>query len=141
MAKASTSSKTRGQTKRRTQQGGDIIRIQNVGNSTAVAAGRKSSATVTNTSTAPLVGWIDVVKEEIDSLQGVSPAEKDDLKEQVDKIDKEARKGSKAEIGRLEKLINTLSVLAPDIFDVVIATLASPLTGGWYSERLAAKQK
>jgi hypothetical protein len=38
-------------------------------------------------------------------------------------------KGDQAEPSRLEKLINTLSVMAPDIFEVAVATLANPLAG------------
>ena len=109
---------------------GDVIRIQNVGAGSAVAAGRGAKASViSNESLSSIVEWMTQINKKIDSLPKISQAEKQDIKQQVEKIGDEVQKGSKAEVGRLEKLINTLSVMAPDIFDVVIATLANPLAG------------
>jgi hypothetical protein len=82
------------------------------------------------------------INKNIDSLPNVSQAEKEDLKQQVEKIGDEVQKGSKAEAGRLEKLINTLNVMAPDIFDVVIATIANPLAGiGLVIKKIGDKAK
>jgi len=59
----------------------------------------------------------------------LSDSEKQDAKEHIGKIEQEASKGSTAELERLSKLINTFQVMAPDIFDVAIATLVNPLLG------------
>ncbi len=122
---------------------GDVIRIQNVGVGAAVAAGRGAKASIINNeSLSSIVEWMTQINKKIDSLPNVSQAEKEDLKQQVEKIGGEAQKGSKAEVGRLEKLINTLSVIAPDIFDVVIATLANPLAGiGLVIKKIGDKAK
>lgn len=130
-------------TKKKTPEVGDVIRIQNVGAGAAVAAGRSAKASVTNNeSLSSIIGWMTQINKNIDSLPNVSQAEKEDLKQQVEKIGDEVQKGSKAEVGRLEKLINTLNVMAPDIFDVVIVTIANPLAGiGLVIKKIGDKAK
>jgi septum formation inhibitor MinC len=122
---------------------GDVISIQNVGSGAAVAAGRGAKASViSNKSLSSIVEWMAQINKKINSLPDISQAEKEDIKQQVEKIGDEAQKGSKAEVGRLEKLINTLNVMAPDIFDVVIATLANPLAGiGLVIKKIGDKAK
>jgi hypothetical protein len=73
--------------------------------------------------------WSSQLHTKIDAQPELSEDEKDDLKTQVDKIQSEAAKGKETDPGRLEKLINTLAVMAPDIFEVAVATLANPLAG------------
>lgn len=109
---------------------GDIIKIQNVGAGAAVAAGRGATASITsNESVTAIVEWVHKTNKEIDSLPDISQAEKEDLKQQIEKIGDETKKDLKADVNRLEKLINTIAVMSPDIFDIVIATLANPLAG------------
>lgn len=130
-------------TKKKNPEVGDVIKIQNVGAGAAVAAGRSAKASVINNeSLSSIVGWMTQINKNIDSLPDVSQAEKEDLKQQVEKIGDEVQKGSRAEVGRLEKLINTLNIMAPDIFDVVIATLANPLAGlGLVIKKIGDKAK
>lgn len=116
--------------KKKMPEVGDVISIQNVGSGAAVAAGRGAKASViSNESLSSIFEWMAQINKKVNSLPGISQAEKEDIKQQVEKIGNEAQKGSKAEVGRLEKLINTFKVMAPDIFDVVITTLANPLAG------------
>ncbi len=65
----------------------------------------------------------------IDARPNISADDKQDLKEQIGKIQTEAAKGERMDSGRLEKLINILSVIAPDVFEVAVTTLANPLEG------------
>lgn len=122
---------------------GDVISIQNVGPSAAVAAGRSAKASIVNNEPlSSIIGWMAQINKKIDLLSNISQAEKEDLKQQVEKIGDEVQKGSKVELGRLEKLINTLSIIAPDIFDVVIATLTNPLAGiGLVIKKIGDKAK
>jgi len=122
---------------------GDVISIQNVGSGAAVAAGRGAKASViSNESLSSIVEWMAQINKKVNSLPNISQAEKEDIKQQVEKIGDEAQKGSKAEVGRLEKLINTVNVMSPDIFDVVIATLANPLAGiGLVIKKIGDKAK
>ena len=55
--------------------------------------------------------------------------EKGDVKNQVDKIKETILSDQGKNPGRLEKLINTLAIMSPDIFDVIVSTLANPLAG------------
>jgi ribosomal protein S18 acetylase RimI-like enzyme len=73
--------------------------------------------------------WRDQMNAMIDARTDMAEADREDMKAQVAKIQAEASKGAQADPGRLEKLINTLAVLGPDIFEVAVATLESPLKG------------
>jgi hypothetical protein len=76
-----------------------------------------------------LAQWRALVESKIEAQSNLSAADKKDLKDQVAKIQAEASKGAEADPSRLEKLINTLAVMAPDIFEVAVTTLANPLAG------------
>lgn len=120
---------TNKQVKRIKMPTGDTITIRGVGAGAAVAAGRNASASVTSSSTNDVFEkWTAEINKKIDALN-VSQNEKGDLKRQIEEIEKEIRKGPQTEKSRLEKLINTLSVMSTDIFEVVVATLQNPLAG------------
>lgn len=55
--------------------------------------------------------------------------DKEEIQEQIEKIEKEAQKGEHAHEGRLKRWLGTLGEMAPDIFDVVISTLTNPMMG------------
>ena len=76
-----------------------------------------------------LAEWKSRMEAWIDSQATLSQDEQKDLKEQVAKIETEAAKGDQADASRLERLINTLAVIGPDIFEVAVTTLANPLAG------------
>jgi len=110
---------------------GDSQTMGDIGAGAAVAAGRGASAQVASSSdlAALLTQWRAQIEAKIDAQPDLSAEDKKDLKEQVVKIETEAAKGEQVEPSRLEKLINTLSVMGPDIFDVAVTTLANPLSG------------
>ncbi len=111
--------------------GGDTISMEVHGNDNVTAAGRGAMAVVSRGTEPPedLVAWQKEMEKRIDALNDLLPADKTDLKENIDKVAKEAAKGKVADRGRLERLLNTICAMAPDIFDVAIATLANPLAG------------
>jgi len=129
--------------KRTKSEGGDTIKIQHVGAGAVVAAGRGAkAASISNGNLSPTEKWVEQINAKIDALSKLPQSEKDDLRDQVEKIGDEMQRGSKAEMSRLEKLINTLTVMAPDIFDVVVATLQSPLAGaGMVIKKIGDKVK
>jgi len=143
MKKKGNSKKIAATSEKEEKNGGDVITVQGIGSSAAVAAGRGAKASVTNTeSVSSVVAWKAQINQVIDSSPDISRAEKEDLKQQVEKISDEIQKGSKAETGRLEKLINTMGIMAPDIFEVIVATLANPLTGiGLVIKKIGDKAK
>lgn len=65
----------------------------------------------------------------IDARPEFSTDDRRDFKEQIGKIQAEAAKGTAMDMSRLEKLINTLAVIGPDVFEVAMATLVNPLAG------------
>jgi hypothetical protein len=110
--------------------GGDVITVDNRGDHSAIAAGRGAKAVISQASPAPeMESWRKDMEKRIDALKGFLPEDKTDLKGNIAKIAEEVSQGRKANPGRLERLINTISGMAPDIFEVAVATLASPLAG------------
>lgn len=54
---------------------------------------------------------------------------KDKLENQVKKIETEAAKGEAADQSKLERWLTTLAKMAPDIVEVMAASLAGPVAG------------
>jgi hypothetical protein len=108
--------------------GGDKITTGNI-SGTSVAIGRGAKAVGSLDLAALLAQWQAQMEAKIDAQPNVSADDKKDLKEHVGKIQAEAAKGEQADPSRLEKLINTLAVIGPDIFDVAVTTLVNPLGG------------
>jgi guanylate kinase len=57
------------------------------------------------------------------------PSRPANVQEQVKKIEKEAAKGEKADPAKLEGSLVKLARMAPDILDVILASLGGPVTG------------
>jgi hypothetical protein len=57
------------------------------------------------------------------------PALKEDTHQAVSKIEEEVKKGDSADPMRLERWLTNLASMAPDIWDVAVSTLGSPLAG------------
>jgi hypothetical protein len=111
-------------------QAGDRNIIINYGDHAANAAGDHATATVNHVeSPAGLKQWQEEMEKRIEAQAGLLPDDKTDLKTNVTGILKEISKGKQADPGRLERLLNTIGSMAPDILEVAIATLANPLLG------------
>ena len=99
----------------------------------SVHAGRDivggDSYNVDHAESANFADWRAQMEKQIDAQSNLTPTEKQDLKEIVAKITGEGTLGKHADPGRIEKLINTLAALAPDIFEVATTTLVNPLVG------------
>jgi hypothetical protein len=111
--------------------GGDTNTISITGNQNAVATGggRASVTHLEETGLSNFSAWRKQIGREVGRLKGVSEEDKSILKQNIEQIAREAEKGTQADASRLERLINTLSAMAPDILDVAIATLSNPLAG------------
>ena len=129
--------------KRIPKAGGDVITVDNRGDNSAIAAGRGARAAVTQSSSIPeMETWRKDMEKRIEAAKGLLPADKADLKENVAKIAEEVSKGKKANPGRLERLLNSVSGMAPDIFEVALATLANPLAGlGLVAKKIGDRAK
>ena len=125
------------------QQAGDVITVNNRGNNSALVAGRGAKAVISQVEAASeLKKWRKDMEKWIDTKKDLLPAEKTDLKDNVAKVADEVSKGMQADSGRLERLLNVILSIAPDIFDVAIATLANPLAGlGLVAKKIGEKAK
>lgn len=109
---------------------GDVITVSSRGNSNVIAAGREAKAIITYAATsADMNIWRKEMEKRIDTLKDLLPADKADLKENVVKVAEEMSKGKEVDSGRLERLLNVIGGMAPDILDVAMTTLANPLAG------------
>lgn len=78
---------------------------------------------------AALVAWKQAIEAKIDALADLDSDEKEDIRAKVQKVETEVAKGDAADPKRLERLINTLSVMAPDILEVTAKILQNPFAG------------
>ncbi len=71
------------------------------------------------------------------------PAEdKTDLKAEVKELETELQKGEQADATFLERRLRNIKRMAPDILDVIVATLANPLAGfSTIAAKVAGKMK
>ena len=69
------------------------------------------------------------VRRKVKSRRANPSVDKAKLENQVKKIETEAAKGSAADPGKLERWIRTLAKMAPDIVEVMAASLAGPVGG------------
>ena len=73
--------------------------------------------------------WRKEMEGKINALRDLPPEDKSTLNQQVGQIAREAEKGPEADPRRIERLLNTIAVMAPDIFDVAVTTVINPLAG------------
>ena len=113
-----------------TQSRGDVITVNNQGNSNAIAAGRGAKASISHADeSADMAAWRKKMDKNIDALRNLLPEDKVDLKENIAKVAEEVSKGDDADLGLIERLLNMLGGMSADIFDVAVATLVNPLAG------------
>ena len=59
----------------------------------------------------------------------IPPAVKKTMEESVKQIEQEIKKGNKAEPSFVQKRLENIKKMAPDIFEIVLATLQNPSAG------------
>ena len=72
--------------------------------------------------------FTEVIKK-IEQRPNTSPEDKEDLKANVVEIKAEAEKGEQADESFLSRRLRNIERIAPDIADVVLATLTNPVAG------------
>jgi hypothetical protein len=112
------------------KQVGGVIAVKKRGSNSAITTGRKSKDVVSQAETvAELKKWRKNMEKWIDGQKDLPPADKIELKDNIAKVADEVSKGKQVDAGRLERLLNIILSIAPDVFDVAITTLANPLAG------------
>jgi cell division septum initiation protein DivIVA len=126
------------------------IRVGNISNipgNVNIAGGNITThQTITGLSGTEIKQLFDKLYTVIETNAGTSPAEKEDLKAEVKEIQttvtEAAQKNEKIDEGFLSRRFRNIARVAPDILDVVVATLGSPLAGlGVAVKKIADKAK
>lgn len=120
--------------------------VENVSSGGVVNVGDENSLVGSDTRAANLAAslaeWQAEMEVEIDALPHLLEADKVDLKDTVAKIKTEAVKAEEVDPSRLERLLNSIAAMAPEIFEVAVTTLASPLQGiGLVMKKIGDKAK
>lgn len=123
---------------------GDISDIS--GNVNVAGGNISNQQTTTGVSAAELSRLFDQVYGAIDARPNASPAEQNDLKAEVQEIQTAVTSAADTkkplDEGFLARHFRNIARMAPDILDVVVSTLGSPLAGlGVVARKIAAKAK
>lgn len=89
---------------------------------------------------AELVKQFAAINQRIDARPADPNVDKEELKETVNKIEEEVKKGEEANPTKVERWLKNLAGMADDIFQVTVATLASPVAGIGKAVQLIAKK-
>ena len=121
--------------------------VSGVSGSVNIAGGNITThQTRTGLSGAELKQLFDQLYSAIDSHAKSSPADKEDLKAEVKEIQstitEAAKKSEKVDESFLSRRFRNIARMAPDVLDVVVATLGNPLAGlGVAVKKIAGKAK
>ena len=105
--------------------GGNVIGVINASGRARVTVSQK----VIHQATPQLEKLFKSVYKSIETRPKDSKFNKKELESHVKMIEQEASKGQKADKDKLEKWISFLAKMAPDIVDVMMASLGGPVAG------------
>lgn len=117
------------------KQGGDYIgRDQKIsaGNGSVVIGGNVSGSTiVTGNQNVVTSGtnFFSPIYQAIEERKDLTPNAKADLKAEIQDVEAEVKKGEQADETFLARRLRNIRRIAPDILDVVTATLTNPAAG------------
>jgi len=121
--------------------------ISDISGNVNVAGGNITTHhTVTGLSAGEIKQLFDGLYTVIDSNKKVSPTKKEDLKAEVKEIQstvtQAVQKNEKVDEGFLSRRFRNIARMAPDLLDVIVATLGNPLGGlGVAVNKIAEKAK
>lgn len=126
------------------------VRVGNIsdisGNVNVAGGNITTHRTVTGLSAAEIKQLFDGLYAEIDKRANTSVADKEDIKAEVKEIQstvtEAAQKNEKVDESFLSRRFRNIARMAPDMLDVVVATLGNPLAGlGVAVKKIAEKAK
>lgn len=123
------------------EQSGDIT-IGDVSNST-MAVGSGAQVNITQGPELKQINILfDQIYDRIDARRKDADVDKQEISETVQKIQTEVVKSDQTDVKKIERWLKTLALMAPDIFEVTVATLTNPLTGlGTVIRKVAEKAR
>lgn len=99
-------------------------------NSTEVAIGDTSSVEINKGLTADDVSKLfNEIYKAIENRPQDAAITTDEIRETVGKIEEETKKGNEANEGKILRLLRTIKLMAPDIYDVAVAVWTNPVLG------------
>jgi hypothetical protein len=114
------------------QIGGDQNVIQGSISGGVTVQGRGAQVSVQQTSESndkELSALFDKLYEAIQSRPHDPNIDKEEISETVQKIEQEVKKGDQANDSKLKRWMEGLNKMAPDIVDVILASLGGPVSG------------
>lgn len=76
----------------------------------------------------------------VDEHPALTPAVKEDVKAEIKDVEKEIQNGDKANESSMTRHLRNVQRMAPDMLDVVVATMANPVAGlGMVAKKIAEK--
>jgi hypothetical protein len=134
--------------KRKNDKGNEITvgDISGVSGTVNIAGGDITTHHTSGLSGPELQQLFDTIYSRIESRQQTPPAQKEDLKAEVQEIQititEAIEKDKKVDEGFLSRRFRNIARMAPDMVDVIAATLANPLAGlGALVKKIAQKAK
>jgi hypothetical protein len=86
--------------------------------------------------------FFDLIYERIEARPADVDLDKREISETVQKIQTEVVKSDQANVNKVECWLKTLALMAPDIFEVTVATLTNPIVGlGTVIRKVAEKAR
>lgn len=125
----------------------NVGNVSNISGNVNIAGGKITThKTVIGLSVDEINQLFDQIYTTIESREGTSSANKEDIKADVNEIQtvvtEAAEKNTKVDEGFLSRRFRNIARMAPDILDVVVAILGSPLAGlGVAIKKIAEKAK
>ena len=107
---------------------GDKITAGNISGE-GIAIGRGAQATVNKGSGEEIAHLFAAIYRQIETRPEDPKVEKQEIAETVQKIETEVAKSDSTSPDKVERWLKNLVMMAPDIWDVTIATLANPVAG------------
>ena len=114
------------------QIGGDQNIIQGSISGGVTVQGRGAQVSVQQTSESndkELSALFDKLYEAIQARPHDSNIDKEEISETVQRIEQEVKKGDQANDSKLQRWMDGLNKIAPDIVDVILASLGGPVSG------------
>jgi hypothetical protein len=114
------------------QIGGDQNVIQGSISGGVTVQGRGARVSVQQTSESndkELSALFDKLYEAIQARPPDSNIDKEEISETVQRIEQEVKKGDQANDSKLQRWMEGLNKIAPDIVDVILASLGGPVSG------------
>ena len=128
----------------RGDRSGDNKTVTASGRSSVAIGGNVSGSTITvgskNIIASKTEQTFSAIYKKIDDQPTLTSEEKADLRAETQEVEAELKKGDEADESFIARRLSNIKNMAPDILEVILATMGNPATGlGMVAKKLAAK--